>query len=309
MLRSNGMNRAAPNPGQSQKYDGAIAPVHLIVITHTAQHLETCLHACCLQSQPPDTLTVSCDVLSDEIAAVVERVAGSMSRRMTLVQRAHTGKARCAQVRNNAVRQLLHTAASPPRGSRLVFIDGDTAPRHDAMRMHAELGGGDRLVSAFRVNLSEEQTRDFEVTKIAQGRDPVVMSTEQARELQMRDARYRRQAFWRTLGLGKVHKPRLIGGHFSVPFEAYLEVNGCDEGYEGYGQEDDDLTRRLHQSGWKTRVGVKDIVVYHLWHPTRAPGNWHDAPGVRRFTSKAPTRAELGVDRPAQQSKVIVRDF
>ena len=252
---------------------------------------------------------MSCDVVSDEILEVVRSACDEFSLPMTVIQRAHTGKARCSQVRNNAVRVLLAETPAPSPDARLVFLDGDTCPAHDALEQHVRLGGVDRLVSTYRVNLSPEQTERFSEDAVRGGRAPIELTAAQRSELDTRQSRYELQAFWRGVRLGKEHKPRLIGGHFSVPLSAYVSVNGCDEMYEGYGQEDDDLARRMFRAGFRTRVGVREIVVYHQFHPTRAPGDWHAAPGVVRFRQRTPTRAERGVVNPVEQGEVAVYRF
>lgn len=278
---------------------------HVILSTHTTLHLAACLRGFGLQSRPPDSVTLSCDVLSPEIVELVRENSARPGLGILLVQRAHTGKARCAQVRNNAVRALMGLLA-PPADARLIFLDADTVPARDTVAQHERLGAERGLVSTFRVNLSPEQTQAFDFDRLARGDNPVELTPEQSADLTARHARYRRQLFWRRLGLGKPHKPRLIGGHFSVPLAAYLDANGTDEAYEGYGQEDDDLARRLNRVGWPSIVAVRDIPVYHLYHPTRAPAAWDTAPGVVRFKESTPVRTVLGLDNPAAQPPVSV---
>lgn len=283
--------------------------LHLILCTHTAMHLRRCLLSCASQQRAANTVTLSCDVESREILDTVQSACDECSLPITVVQRPHTGKARCSQVRNNAVRALLGADRPPSGDARLVFLDGDTCLSHKALALHESLGGTSHLISTYRVNLTKEQTEGFDEAAFRAGHAPVALNPAQLQELRTRHARYVRQGLWRRLGLGKAHKPRLIGGHFSVPLAAYLKVNGCDEMYEGYGQEDDDLTRRLWQAGFPTRVAVRDILVYHLFHPTRAPGDWHAAPGVARFQSKTPMRAERGVENPVAQGELSAYAF
>lgn len=288
--------------------------LHLILITHTPRHLERCLLACAHQSRSPESVVLSCDVVNDEIARIAHVAAPWFARSgtpLTLVQRPHTGKSRASQVRNNAVRALLGGSRPPESNARLVFFDGDICPAHNALHLHESLGGSDRLVCPYRVNLTERQTQSFSDDAVRACQPPVSISPEQTRELESRHTRLRRRLFMRSIGLGKAHKPMLLGAHFSVPLKAYLQVNGCDEMYQDYGQEDDDLTRRLYHAGWKTVVAARQIIAYHLYHPTRAPGDWHNAPGVARFNARPPlpTRAEHGVENPLDQPEVTVQTF
>lgn len=280
---------------------------HVILCTHTPLHLRRCLLGFAAQSRPADSITLSCDVENPDIVDVTEEVCRRTPLRVRVVQRPHTGTARCSQVRNNAVRDLV-ARVQPEAGARLIFLDGDTVPAPNMVAAHESVGGPRGLVSTFRINLTEAQTERFDDDALQRGSPPIELLAAQRDELAQRHDRYRRQLFWRKLGMGKPHKPRLIGGHFSVPLEAYVSVNGCDEAYEGYGQEDDDLARRLHAAGWPSVVAVRDIVVYHLFHPTRAPAAWDSAPGVVRFREPAPIRAKLGLDRPAQQGPLSAID-
>ncbi len=280
---------------------------HVILCTHTTLHVRRCLLGFAAQTRPPDSITLSCDVEQQDIVDVVDRSCTETGLRVRVLQRAHAGAARCSQVRNNAVRDLLNRI-DPSGADRLIFLDGDTVPSADMVARHEILGAERGLVSTFRVNLTPEQTDRFDEAALRDQREPVALTAAQRTELDRRHARYARQLLWRRIGLGKPHKPRLIGGHFSTPLRAYLDVNGCDEAYQGYGQEDDDLARRLHGAGWRSVIAVRDIIVYHLHHPTRAPASWDSAPGVARFRRKTPIRTELGLDRPAPQGPIVAVD-
>lgn len=282
---------------------------HVILITHTTLHLSRVLLGFAFQTRPAESVTVSCDTDRADIAQVVESASRELRMPITLVQRTHTGKARCAQVRNNAVRALLASDRAPGTNARLIFLDGDTVPAPDMVELHERLSTPRQMISTFRINLSEAQTAGFDEQAVRELRRGVSITPEQSDELAQRHARYRRQLTLSRLRLTKRHKPRMIGGHFSVPLSAYLAVNGTDEAYEGYGQEDDDLTRRMRAWGAPTLVAVRDILAFHLWHPTRAPQDWHTAPGVARFNARHPVRALLGIDQPAAQPTPVVRRF
>ena len=70
--------------------------------------------------------------------------------------------------------------------------------------------------------------------------------------------------------------------------------------------EDDDLGRRIYRVGGRPVVGVRHLVVCHLYHETRAAVNWRDAPGVRRFLAGGPARCVYGLDNPYEQPPVEV---
>ena len=117
----------------------------------------------------------------------------------------------------------------------------------------------------------------------------------------MLHARLRR---WR---LAKSHKPKMLGGHHSVTLDMYRALNGHDEEYHTWGTEDDDFCRRVYKAGGTARIAVRDILVYHLYHPSRAPGDWFDRPNANRFLRRdLPTRCVRGLDSPLAQPPVQV---
>jgi len=73
----------------------------------------------------------------------------------------------------------------------------------------------------------------------------------------------------------------------AVPRRDLLAVNGHDEAYEGWGKEDDDLSRRLRAAGRRpvSLIGIAQTVhQYHLRQPWRP---------VRRRPSACTTSREI----------------
>lgn len=279
----------------------ALPDVHVIVSTHTARHLARTLSGLGAQTIRPASIVVTCDVEDAEILALVESFALGAPCPTTLVQRAHTGRSRSSQVRNNGVRAL--AAQSVKASSVLLFLDGDCVPSRMTIDAHQNLCQPRTLVIGFRHDLTEAQTAAFDPTR---PEETAAISADQTAGLQSRAARYRRQALLRKLGLAKPHKPKLLSANFSVTLNDYLAVNGFDERYQGYGQEDDDLGRRLYKFGCRPVIAIEQATTYHQYHPTRAPGEWHQSPNVALFRSGGPTRCIGGVENPSPQPPVQV---
>jgi len=84
-------------------------------------------------------------------------------------------------------------------------------------------------------------------------------------------------------------------------------VNGHDEEYHTWGTEDDDFARRVYRSGGGSVIAIRDIVVYHLYHPTRSPGDWHDRENAARFKRRnVPIYCQYGLYSPYLQESVQV---
>lgn len=278
----------------------------LAIITHTPRHLRRCLLSVACADHRPLRVAVSCDGNAPELLAVARSASREFNLPILLVSREHTGQGRSGQTRNNAARAFL--AAGAPESSRLVFFDGDCCPARDCFDAHRRVAGpdGGGVVVGFRVDLSESQTANFDEAAIRMGRPPAEISALQWADLERRDLRYRRTLFWRRLGLAKPHKPKILSANFSVPLGTFVQINGFDEEFVGWGAEDDDIGRRLYTAGAAPCVGVRACVVYHQWHATRAPASWSKIPGADRFRSGTPTRCVRGIENPVAQPAVSV---
>jgi N-terminal domain of galactosyltransferase len=298
---------------------------HVIVTTHTTRHLRRSLLGVSSMDPPPASITVSCDVDSQEIADLVADCSRECSTRLMIVRRTHMNACRLSQVRNNGVRALSAMgmidlgedggAGASSRGTgvasraRVLYFDGDCIPAKNVAAMHARAGEHADLVIGFRVELTPEQTEAIDDESIRAWTLTERLTPAQRRELADRQSRYRRQLFFKRFGLTKSHKPKILGAHFSVSIDALIRVNGFDEEFIGWGQEDDDFSRRMHASGARSAVVVRGAIVLHQWHPTRAPGAWEESNGVERFRRAGPTRCRRGIADPVEQPALIVETF
>ena len=278
-----------------------------IVSTHTTRHLRRVLLGVASQKRKADRVVVSCDGDGADLLAEVESAAGALGLAVTLIQRAHAGVARSGQVRNNAVRALSGDGVSSD--ALLVFLDGDICAAPECFAAHERLAAKNDVVLGFRHDLTEQQTGGFDDDALRAGREPVAISAEQRAALETRHKRYAGQLFWKRFGFGKKHKPKLLSANFAVRMGAFARVNGFDELYEGYGQEDDDLGRRLYGSGYAPALGLREATAYHLWHPTRAPGAWEDSPNAARFLKGGPMRCVQGLANPKPQGAIKRIEF
>lgn len=277
--------------------------IHAILITHTPDRLRRTILGIAWSSARPDSLTLSCD--SDDPA--IEHAARAASREaglpITLVVRPSAGTGRASQTRNNAVRALLREL--PADDASLIFFDGDCVPLHTAIARHAEAldpaRGRAHLSLGWRYDLTEQQDAAFDEHALKRGAMPFEPSPEQADAIEKRHRRYRRQRLQRALGFAKPHKPKLLSANFACTLSAYREVNGFDEAFEGWGQEDDDFGKRLYQARKRVHIGIRDILACHQFHTTRAPGDWHESPNAQLLLDERPTYARLGLDTPAKQ--------
>ena len=72
----------------------------------------------------------------------------------------------------------------------------------------------------------------------------------------------------RILNILKLSKRgiKLVGMSYAVMKSDYLKVNGYDENYKGWGEEDDDFGNRLYVAGIKGKELKTPNMQIHLWH-------------------------------------------
>lgn len=289
-----------------------------IVCTHTPRHLRWTLLGLATQSRPADRVVVACDGVVPEVSAVVAQSANEFGLSVTLVERPHAGVARLAQIRNNAVRSLWRSGLS--HDSVLTFFDGDVFATPAVLSLHdAQLTGVGRRRSADftisgRIELTSDQTEQMQESVATQRKMVITPTRTQMRTLRREHRRAERDRILRSLGLHRLglvkpHKPKILGANFGVTLRAFQAVNGFDERFEGYGQEDDDFARRLHRAGFRASVIIADAINLHRWHPTRAPTEWSASPTVAMLQAPAPSRCLEGLDNPRPQGDLIVTEF
>jgi GT2 family glycosyltransferase len=117
------------------------------------------------------------------------------------------------------------------------------------------------------------------------------------RKTQRKDGLY---AFFRRHLWPIKHKPKLRGGNFSIHKADIAKVNGFDENYVGWGQEDDDLGQRLYLAGLTGRSVVASAITLHLHHPLSADAtpHWKEGRNVPYFLrNNPPVFAENGLQK------------
>lgn len=296
--------------------------IHVLIPTHTTRHLAATLAGLAWQTRLPASVVVTCDTDDEAIGRLIgewwprvmeaaRRRHGEAAVRLVHTWRPHQGRALPAQVRNNGIRAI-EECGWIADGDLVVGIDGDIVLEPSALAEHGRrAAGGAEMILGQRVCLNEASTKGVTAEGVLAGEvDFVSMSPASELEaLARRHAKFERIEKWkRTLPrwasrrVIRAHKPKLMSAHYAVTVKRLREVNGFDEEYAGYGYEDDDLGRRLHAVGSRVNIAVNDIRAYHLWHPTRLPGDRTVTAEYQRFARKdLPAFAVHGWKNPAPQ--------
>ena len=282
--------------------------VFVLIPTHTARYLDLALVGLARQRRRADAVVVSCDVDDPAIGALIERWSNRLEMRVSWVRRAHHGVERLCQVRNNGVRHLVDDLGCSE--GRLVTLDGDMLATPGLLAGHLEMGRGVPLIYPYRIDVGRAASEALDAARVLAGEEFPEASPADLAGLAHRARRYRRHLFLRRLGLGAPHKPKLLGGHFSVSLDLYLRLNGFDELYQGWGFKDDEFARRAARMGAACRVAVEELIAFHLFHTSRQQGKMRDLPTAERFARRdLPVVAEHGVRNTLPQHPVEATVF
>ncbi len=275
--------------------------VSVIITTYRdSDSLRLALRALGRQQRLPDEVLVADDGSPyRETASMLEAIAPTLPFPLIHVWQPDEGF-RAARSRNNAIFQA--------RGRFLAFLDQDTLPHPCWLAAHHN------AVSSLQVGLGHVlELSDVDDRRLtADGGDASVSASWHGPgEWTLLRALHRKFLFYallRRLGLAPANKPKLRSSNFSVHRSALDAVNGFDERYQGWGQEDDDLGRRLYRRGIRPVVLLVHAPVSHRPHPPRRTEAWRDGPNLdlyRRPLRSA--RCEQGLDRHPHADVKVTR--
>lgn len=157
-------------------------------------------------------------------------------------------------------------AASKASGDYLIFIDGDCIPRPSFIKNHRKLAAKKTLVCGNRILLSEKFTKEIE--------------SKQIKVWNYNFFNWLKTYF--TGGVNRLHplitlpintfrKPiknwkKARGCNLALFREDYLNVNGFDNSFSGWGYEDSEFAIRLLNSGVMLKSGRYATGLLHLYH-------------------------------------------
>lgn len=232
---------------------------------------------------------VSDDGSTDGTAALVSDFAARASFPVRFTSQPHDGF-RLARTRNAGAR----LSAS----DYLLFLDGDCILPRDHVAAYLERRRPGRALLGYCARLPEDTSARLDAAAIS-GTDLSGLAPASERRLL---AKRFRKAWWHAM-LRHPTKPRLAGGNCGMWRRDFEAVNGCDERFVGWGQEDDDLGLRLRAAGVRLESILDRTWSLHVWHAvdTSATPRWRDGVNVPYFLRRGRlTRCRHGLlDREA----------
>ncbi len=280
-------------------------PITVIIsVYNRLDYLQKALVSLQHQSVIPHEVIVSDDGSKEPIVDFLRELAGQFTFKLKLVRQEDRGF-RLARCKNNGIRLA--------QNDFLVFWDQDVIGTRHYLQTFWEHRRSGRFVVAYPVRLTEVQTAQLTLKDIEQGQFDHLL---QAAQLQKIKKQFRKDRFYyylRKFVLRNDTRPKLRGGIFGI-FKSDLQiVNGFDEKYQGWGNEDDDLGRRLYASGV---VGVNPFYKefpLHLYHPPYHQNGQRVNQDYylqrQKEIRKGQYRAEFGLDKTYGDDPIEIWEF
>jgi glycosyltransferase involved in cell wall biosynthesis len=274
----------------------------LSVILTTYQrprHLERSLASLAVQRGVTDKfeVIVADDGSQDRTHEVVQQFAGTADFPVRFSTHLHHGY-RVALCRNDGVRAS--------RGRYLLFSDGDCIFPPEHLATHLRLRRPNTVMVGNCYRLDQHANAQIDGQVIATGELDAYVSRRERRRLFRLWLKNRCYAF-----VGHSTKPKLNASDFGIWRTDFEAVNGFDEGFVGWGCEDDDLGKRLRRAGVRLETILGQTRVYHLWHPLDPthPRVWREGGNVGRLLApNRPIRCHRGLVHSGEEEMPLPVD-
>jgi len=164
---------------------------------------------------------------------------------------------------------ILNQASRLADGDILIFLDSDCIPTRNLLTTYAAYSAPD----AFYLGGVYYLSRNFSQAALHHccSFDPLAFwpAAAQRRNQKKGTAARNFRRYWKSrfYGTFKFRKPKIWGGNCAVNRDIFEKINGYDENYVGFGQEDSDLRNRLLKGNYQIVPLHTTARVYHMWHP------------------------------------------
>jgi glycosyltransferase involved in cell wall biosynthesis len=256
--------------------DAAAAARDVALIVNTYQkprHLALVLASIAAQTGVDGRfeVVVSDDGSTDGTQRLVHDFAARADFPVRLTSAPHDGF-RLARTRNAGARLSL--------SDYLLFLDGDCVLPRDHVAAYLDRRRPGRALLGSCARLPRDASDRLDPDTIGSVDLAALAPAAERRRLAVRC----RKAWWHGL-IRHPSKPRLVGSNFGMWRRDFERINGCDERFVGWGQEDDDLGLRLRAAGVRLESILDRTWSLHVWHPVDASATprWRDGVNVPYF--------------------------
>lgn len=224
----------------------------IIAVYNWPEALELCLASVLRQTELPGEVIIADDGSGPAVARIIERYRPQLSVPLKHIWQPDEGF-KLSQIRNKAV------AASS--GEYIIQIDGDLILHPSFVRDHMAVIRKDYFVGGSRVFMDQSLS-----SKLLSGRHARVSLFESG----IRNRLNGLHAPWLNRLLHSFvpskGKTNIRGCNMAYWRSDFIQVNGYNEDFQGWGREDTDLVLRLYSLGLNRMFFKFRGIVFHLYH-------------------------------------------
>jgi len=252
------------------------------------------------QSYLPDEVIVTDDGSDENILGVLQEFSHRLKYELKYVRQDNHGF-RAAKARNNGVRAS--------RNEYLVFCDQDIVSTQNYLRTFIDYADSSKFIVAYPIRLTREQTQMVDEKMIESVSYNSIIKIKQSSKIKKQFLKDYYSYFMKRNTFSR-KGPKLRSGVFAIHRDNFIKVNGFDEMYKGWGNEDDDLGNRLYSANIIGYNPFWNEFPIHLFHET----NHNEGKRVNReyfekqkeIISKGNFRCEYGIDNSLDSDEVKV---
>jgi len=271
----------------------------IITVFNRSQSLRKALLSLKNQSIKPDELILSDDGSEEDVINAISGIVRKFDFPVKYVRQANKGF-RLAKARNNGVRNAV--------GDLIIFLDQDLIHTAGLIRTFITNLRENRFITGMPIWLDEEQSLKITEQKIINN-DYLHLIDENLIDGIVKQFK-KDKIYYYLHKLKLTNKPRMRGGFCAINKSDLEKINGYDEKYIGWGNEDDDVARRLYQMGAEGFNPFRDEYTIHLYHPSTNTGGVRvnlEYDAVRdKEIKKGKYRCEFGLDNPYDEDTYTV---
>ena len=270
----------------------------IIAVYERVDFLKNCLLSLIHQSQLPDEIVISDDGSKEDVKGALVDLLPQISCALKYVRQENRGF-RLARSRNNGVRVS--------DGDYLIFLDQDLIFTKNLIKTFIDQQEAGKFTVCYPVRLTQAQTQMINEDVIANFRFEQIFAKKQIEKIH---SQFRKDKFYYFLH--KFHLrpmgPKFRGGAAGINRKDYGKINGYDENYIGWGNEDDDVGQRLYHIGVQGKNISREDFPIHLYHePFHNQGErvnlaYHEK--KRRAIRRGHFRAEVGLANPVDPDEI-----
>ncbi|MCQ4574446.1 MAG: glycosyltransferase [Candidatus Brocadiales bacterium] len=260
--------------------------MHASVILSTynrARYLELSILGYMRQTHRDFELIITDDGSTDDTGAVVQKYKALAPFPIKYLWQENKGF-RLAKIRNEGIKAS--------RYDYIIFSDGDCIPKANFIQTHISNSGDNYFLGGGHVRLSKNYSDNLMPEAVSSGEFENQLTDDVLSGLKWKQ---RKNIFYMLVA--KKRRPKFLGLNFSAPKKILYEVNGFDENFVGWGQEDGDMRERLKKLGKKPKSILTQAIVFHLYHKPHSTKA--DKPNFSYSRRRnIPVRCTHGIEKP-----------